>query len=203
MDVYNKPNSVDVDIVKNLGPLAALAGTWEGDQGLDIAPTRNGQVETTYRERMTFEPMGPVLNGPQVLYGLRYATTAWPLHEEKPFHEEVGYWLWDPNAQQVMRCFIVPRGVVVNAGGKAAPDATGFEMAAEVGSETFGVLSNPFLDQAFKTVSYTLTVIIHEQGRFSYREDTQLRIHGRDGLFHHTDHNTLLKESRSHVVEGT
>ena len=137
--------------------------------------------------------MGPVINGPQVLYGLRYSTTAWPLNEENPFHEEVGYWLWDPSAQQVMRCFIVPRGVVVNAGGKTSPDAKIFDMMAEVGSETFGVMSNPFLDQAFKTVRYTLKVIIHEEGRFSYVEDTQLQIHGREGIFHHTDQNTLVK----------
>ena len=195
MDVYSKPNSVDVDIVKNLGPFAALAGKWEGNQGVDIAPTRNGQVETKFRERLTLEPMGPVLNGPQVLYGLRYSTTAWPLHEDNPFHEEVGYWLWDPSARQVMRCFIVPRGVVVNAGGKADPDAKVFDLAAEAGSGTFGVLSNPFLEQAFKTVRYTLKVIIHETGRFSYMEDTQLQIHGREGIFHHTDQNTLSKLS--------
>ena len=149
MYVYNNQRSVDTEIVKNLGPLAPLAGQWEGDQGLDIAPARNGQVETKFREQLTLEPMGPVLNGPQVLYGLRYATTVWPLHEENPFHEEVGYWLWDPKEGQVMRCFIVPRGVAVNAGGKADPQAKFFEMAAEVGSETFGVMSNPFLDQAF------------------------------------------------------
>ena len=49
MDVFQKPASIDEDIVKNLGPLAALAGTWEGDQGLDIAPIRNGQSETKFR----------------------------------------------------------------------------------------------------------------------------------------------------------
>ncbi|MDR4484343.1 MAG: heme-binding beta-barrel domain-containing protein [Nitrospirales bacterium] len=52
-----------------------------------------------------------------MLYGLRYSTVAWPLIQEQPFHEEVGYWLWDAATQQVMRCFMVPRGVLVNAGG--------------------------------------------------------------------------------------
>jgi len=195
MDVFSKPSSVDCDIVANLGPFASLAGTWEGNQGLDIAPIRNGQVETKFREHLTLEPIGPILNGPQVLYGLRYTTTAWPLHEETPFHEEVGYWLWDASTQQVIRSFVVPRGVVINAGGKAGPDAKIIEMRADAGSETFGILSNLFLDKAFKTVRYTLKVIIHEEGRFSYMEDTQLQIHGRDGLFHHTDQNTLVRVS--------
>lgn len=194
MDVFQKPSEIDEDIVKNLGPLAALAGTWEGDQGLDIAPVRHGQTETKFHERMTFEPMGPVVNGSQVLYGLRYATVAWPLRQEKPFHEEVGYWLWDPNEQVVMRCFIVPRGVVVNAGGKAEPQGKGFELLAEAGSATFGIMSNPFLDQAFKTVRYTLKVMVQGEDQFSYIEETQLQIHGREGVFHHTDQNALTRQ---------
>ena len=193
MEVFKKPNLVDGDIVKNLGPLAALAGIWEGDQGVDVSPSAKGPVETKFRERITFEPMGPVVNGPQVLYGLRYATVAWPLGDDTPFHEEVGYWLWDPQAQQVMRCFTVPRGVVVNAGGPADSKARSFEMAAKLGSETFGVMSNPFLDEAFKTVRYDLKVSIHDESRFSYSEDTQMEIHGQPEIFHHQDQNTLIK----------
>ena len=62
---------------------------------------------------------------------------------------------------------------------------------AEVGSETFGICSNPFLDEEFKTVRYELEVTIHDGGSFSYAEDTQLRMKGRADLFHHTDGNTL------------
>ncbi len=186
------------DIVANLGPLAGLAGIWEGDQGMDVAPEgKDGLDEqrTPFRERMSFEPMGPVENGPQILYGLRYSTMAWPLGEDEAFHEEVGYWLWDPAAGQVMRCFIVPRGIAVSAGGSATADARGFHLRAELGSQVFGVLSNPFLDRAFKTVSYELKVTLHEDGSFSYWEDTVLEIPGRDALFHHTDENTLRRVS--------
>jgi len=128
-----------------LGPLAPLAGTWEGDEGIDLAFSYSeaGAKEIPFRERTTFEPFGPVVNGPQQLYGLDYRTTAWPIGAEEPFHMEVGYWLWDAAASQVMRCFMVPRGATILAGGTAAPDATVLEMKAEVGSETFGVLSNP------------------------------------------------------------
>ena len=118
---------------------------------------------------------------------------AWPLGQENPFHEEVGYWLLDSQAKQVMRCFIVPRAVVVNAGGSAEPQATTFTLSADVGSETFGVMSNPFLDTAFKTVRYELTVTIQGKEQWSYKEDTQLQIHGQPSLFHHTDKNVLTK----------
>ena len=183
----------DSEILTHLGPLAPLAGIWESDKGMDVSPSQTGPVETPFRERITFEPLGPVKNGPQVLYGLRYATTAWPQGTDAPFHEEVGYWLWDYTANQVMRCFIVPRGITVNAGGHVQPDARGFELTAEVGSETYGITSNPFLDQAFKTMRYELTVTIKTDTLFSYAEDTQLRIHGEDDIFHHTDQNTLTK----------
>jgi len=180
------------DLAK-LGPLAALAGVFEGDQGFDVAPSAElGRMETSYRERVTFEPIGLVENHSQQLYGLRYATTAWPIGEEDPFHEEVGYWLWDAGEKQVLRCFIVPRGVSVVAGGTASPDAAGFELSADVGAETYGICSNRFLDREFKTVRYELKVDLTENG-WSYEEDTQLQLAGRDELFHHTDRNTLVR----------
>jgi hypothetical protein len=177
-----------------LGPLAPLAGTWEGDEGKDVAPSDDRGTETNdFRERMTFEPIGRVENHEQALHGLRYTTTAWRLGEADPFHEEVGYWLWDGGAKQVMRCFIVPRGVTVLAGGLAEPDAKQLVMSAELGSPTFGIASNPFLHEHFQTVRYDLTVTLHEDGRMSYAEDTHLRMPGRSEVFHHTDANTLKK----------
>lgn len=182
------------EILKNLGPLAHLAGIWEGDKGDDTAPSDDRGTETNkFRERITFEPMGPVNNHEQVLYGLRYATTAWRLGEDSPFHEELGYWLWDAKAKQVLRCFMVPRGVTVIAGGTVEPDAKSFELAAEAGSETYGICSNRFLDKEFKTVRYELKVTIHDDQSFSYKEDTQLQIKGQPDLFHHTDQNTLKR----------
>ena len=185
--------STDPEMLAHLGPLAGLVGTWEGNEGVDIAPTKDASKETHFRERMTFESIGPVVNGPQTLYGLRYATMAWPLIQEQPFHEEVGYWLWDAEQKQTMRCFIVPRGVVVNAGGTSEPHAKEFSMTAEAGSEVYGILSNPFLEKKMKTVKYELTVTIQEPWKFSYKEDTQLQIAGRPDLFHHTDQNTLKR----------
>lgn len=76
-------------IIEKLGPLAPLAGIWEGDKGDDTAPADDRGTEVNkFRERMTFEPFGPVNNHEQELYGLRYRTTAWRLGAEDPFHEE-------------------------------------------------------------------------------------------------------------------
>jgi len=179
-------------LLPHLGPLAALAGVWEGDKGDDVAPSDDrGTEHNAYRERLTFEPFGPVNNHEQQLYGLRYSTVAWRLGEEASFHEETGYWLWDAAEKQVLRCFIVPRGVTVLAGGTVAPDATSFSISANVGSDTYGICSNKFLDREFKTVRYDLTITLHNRDSFSYSEDTQLKMKGRAEIFHHTDANRV------------
>ena len=66
------------------------------------------------------------------------------------------------------------------AGGTAEPDATEFEVRAEVGSEVYGILSNPFLDQAFRTLSYRMHVTVHPDGTWSYEEEGVLDIPDRD-----------------------
>jgi hypothetical protein len=64
-------------------------------------------------------------------------------------------------------------------------------LAARVGSETYGICSNQFLEREFKTIRYDLKVTIHNENSFSYDEDTQLQIKGQGEPFHHTDKNTL------------
>ncbi|HSZ37126.1 MAG TPA: heme-binding beta-barrel domain-containing protein, partial [Acidimicrobiales bacterium] len=120
------------------GPLGRLAGIWEGDRGEDVA---YGNVEdkiivTPFREHIEFKPFGPVENGSQVLYGLDYRMAGWRGTEENPFHTEVGYWMWDARDSEVVRCFIIPRGSAVVAGGIVAADATKFDLEARIGSQT-------------------------------------------------------------------
>lgn len=182
------------EMIKKLGPLGALAGVWEGEKGVDIAPDEKRGTETNkFRERITFVPFGPVNNHEQVLYGLRYSTTAFRLGEDAAFHEELGYWLWDAESHQVMRCFMVPRGVTVLAGGTVKPGQKEIHMNAEVGSHTYGICSNPFLDKEFKTVKYELKVVFHDDGTMSYEEDTVLKMSGQKDFFHHTDKNHLKR----------
>jgi len=52
---------MSTELLANLGPLAALAGTWEGEKGDDTAPSDNRSTERNkFRERITFEPISPV-----------------------------------------------------------------------------------------------------------------------------------------------
>ncbi len=183
-----------VALGKELGPLVGLQGTWEGDAGVDLAfSNEKGTIgETPFRERTTFNPFGPVENGQQVLYGLDYRTAAWRGDEENPFHTEVGYWLWDAENRQVLRCFVIPRGTMVLAGGEVDPEASSFSLHAEVGSETYGILSNLFLAEAARSIRYELLVTVGD-GTFSYDETTSI-VHARlPELLLHRDQNTLQR----------
>lgn len=179
---------------RELGPLEGLQGTWEGAEGLDVAYSHErGEIaETPYRERATFAPFGPVENGSQVLHGLDYRTAAWRGGEENPFHTEVGYWLWDAGERHVLRCFVVPRGTMVLAGGPADPDADVLRMEAALGSDTYGILSNRYLAEQACTTRYEITVTVGD-GVFSYEETTTIR-HGRlPEVLEHTDRNSLRR----------
>ncbi len=179
----------------DLGPLGHLIGDWEGDAGLDVAYSHaKGEIiETPYREKTSFKPFGPVENGRQVLFGLDYRTAAWRHGEDDPFHTEIGYWLWDAQDSQVMRCFMVPRGTVVIAGGTVRANSTTIVMHGQVGATAYGILNNPYLDQHARTLSYTVTIAVHHDGEYSYDSDTTIQMTQFPEPYSHTDRNTLKR----------
>jgi len=176
------------------GPLAGLIGDWEGDEGLDVSYHHDVDepIETIYREKATFKPFGPVDNGDQSLFGLDYKAAMWRGDEENPFHTELGYWLWDVAAGQVMRAFIIPRGSAILAGGDATADSTDFTMRAKSGDPGYGMATNLYLLQRANCVEYVVDVKVGD-GVFSYAEDSILQMTEVEGLYHHTDRNTLKR----------
>ena len=194
-DIYTEPSNIDVDTLRNLGPLSAMAGVWEGERGLDVKPKAEGPKKQAFVERIELQPIDPQTNGPQLLYGLRYHTHITKPEQVKTYHEQVGYWLWEPATETLMHTITIPRGMVVMASGKAKPDAKEFELTATHIDPHFGIRSSPFLDHAFKTVEFKIVVRFNDDGTWGYEEDTVLKIIGQDELFHHTDRNLLKKLS--------
>jgi hypothetical protein len=174
------------------GPLSGLVGEWQGEGGLDTAFSHSqGKVlGTPYLEKLTFKPFGPVDNGSQSLYGLDYKSAMWRNDEENPFHTEIGYWLWDGATGEIMRGFVVPRGITVLAGGTADADATSFTLSAKLGDLQYGIGENKYLAKNASTLSYDVTITVGD-GTFSYDETTMLQMKEFDEPFDHTDHNTL------------
>src|SRR4051812_43214661 len=189
-DIFTEPD-LDPNTLGNLGPLTGMAGIWEGRAGTDVHAVAEveGLSETdTFLERYELQPIDPQTNGPQYFYGLRYHVHIHKPNEVETFHDQVGYWLWNPVEQTVTQTIAIPRAQVALASGAGVkPDATEFELHAERGSSIYGICSNPFLDEAYTTVSFRIRVMINADGTWSYDEDTLLHVEGRDEPFHHTD----------------
>jgi len=195
-DIFTEPEDVDPDTLANLGPLRRLAGRWEGRKG-DINPKADGPEQRNYIEQIDFLPIDPQANGPQLFYGLRYHIHITTEEEDITFHDQTGYWLWEPATGLVLQTLAIPRGQVALAKGHAAPDADRILVAARRGDPEAGICSTAFLERAFRTDSYQLELTFHPDGSWSYVSDTMLMVRDRTEPFLHRDRNTLVRTSEA------
>ena len=142
-DIFTEPQ-FSTNTLANLGPLAALAGVWEGTVGQDVNPKADGPEFKAFHERFEAQPMDPQTNGPQLLYGLRYHMRAVEPGQIGTFHDQVGYLLWPPATSIVTMTLAIPRAQVAMASGTVAPDAKRFTLRADVGDPHFGICTAPF-----------------------------------------------------------
>ena len=192
-DIFTEPQGYSVDTLSMLGPFTGMAGIWEGVRGLDLKPKAEGPKKQAYVERIELQPVDPQTNGPQLFYGLRYHSHITKPDQVKTYHDQVGYGLWDPATGTIIHTLTIPRGMTTMAMGKTTATAKQFELLAKEGDLNAGISSNPFLEYAFRTVEYRMTVNIHDDGTWSYEQDTVLKIKDQEALFHHVDNNTLCK----------
>lgn len=192
-DIFTEPEDVDPETLANLGPLRRLAGIWEGQRGVDINPKADGPETREYYERIEMQPIDPQANGPQLFYGLRYHLHVNTREEDIAFHDQVGYWLYEPATGLILQTLAIPRGQIAIAAGHAEPDAKKLVLKAERGTSEYGICSTTFLELAFRTDSYQIGVDFHDDGTWSYVSDTTLMVKGRDEPFLHRDRNRLTK----------
>ncbi|MEI4508199.1 heme-binding beta-barrel domain-containing protein [Sphingopyxis sp. CCNWLW253] len=192
-DIFTEPEDVDPETLANLGPLRRLAGIWEGQRGVDINPKADGPETREYYERIEMQPIDPQANGPQLFYGLRYHLHVNTREEDIAFHDQVGYWLYEPGTGLILQTLAIPRGQIAIAAGHAEPDAKQLVLKATRGQTDYGICSTTFLELAFRTDSYQITVDFHDDGTWSYVSDTTLIVKGQDEPFLHRDRNTLAK----------
>lgn len=192
-DIFTEPSDVDPDTLANLGPLRRLAGRWRARKGVDVNPKAEGPEQRVFIENIDFQAIDPQANGPQLLYGLRYHIHITTEEEDITFHDQVGYWLWEPATGMVLQTVAIPRGQVALASGQAAPDADEIMVSSKRGETENGICSTAFLDEAFRTESYSITISFHADGSWSYITDTELVVAGRDTPFAHQDRNTLRR----------
>lgn len=188
---------------QKLGPLTPLVGEWEGNEGVDLSYHNKDDetAQTSYFETAWFKPIPIQENGQQELWGLSYGMRAWRHGEEAmdPFHDEVGYLLWDKANGQIMRAVTFGRGIAMLAGSSAKPRDRTLVFNATPGAPDYGLVQNKYLMRRAEIRDFKSTFKISDDGlSFSYTSDLLLKLAATGGEMHHTDHNTLHRVKRYH-----
>ncbi|HEU0198236.1 MAG TPA: FABP family protein [Nevskiaceae bacterium] len=181
---------------QRLGPLTALVGDWEGNVGVDSSYHNEDDEtsKTSYFEKAWFHPIPQTKNGKQSLEGVNYEMTAWRHGEEQmdPFHNEVGYLLWEKETKQVMRVVVFGRGIAMIVGGTSEARAKELHLKATPGDANYGILQNKYLSDRAELRGFTSTFKFNADGTFTYSQDLILKLAALGGKeMHHTDTNTL------------
>lgn len=188
---------------QRLGPLTPLVGEWEGNVGVDLSYHNKDDItaQTSYFEKAWFKPIPIQENGLQSMDGLTYQSTAWRHGEEAmdPFHDEVGYLLWDKERGQVIRSVVFGRGIAILAGADAGPRDKEIHFKATPGDPAYGILQNKYLLERAELRSFVSTIKFNDDGTFTHSSDIVLKLAAMGGIeMHHTDINTLHRVKRYH-----
>lgn len=189
-DIFTEPQS-SPDTLANLGPLRRLAGVWQAAKGIDLNPKAAGPERRIFIEHVHMDPIDAQTNGPQLFYGLRYHIHINTPEEDITFHDQVGYWLWEPATGLILQTLAIPRGQVLLASGHAKPGDAAISVSATRGDPRYGICSTDFLDEAFRTTSYRCNIKFNADGSWTYDIHTQLLVKGEAQPFDHHDTNTL------------
>ena len=175
------------------GPLVGLIGTWKSAStgGVDVAPGRAGSkvgkdnpAVSPYFETIKFTPAGGAVNASeQHLAALYYRQQVFRKSDNKQFHDQTGYLIYDKKNQKVYDAFCIPRGVCVVAAG--APGATMTLKTQSKGEAETQYMLKKDNTKAF-SVTYTLS-----GNTLKYAQKTDLQVYGKP--FTHVDSSTLEK----------
>jgi hypothetical protein len=115
-----------------------------------------------------------------------------------PFHDEVGYLLWEKATGQVMQCVVFGRGISILAGADAKPRDKEIHFKAKPGELTYGILQNKHLLDNAKLESYEHTFVFNDDETFTHTSDIVLKHAAAGKTYHHTDESTLHRVKRYH-----
>src|SRR5664280_2865237 len=175
------------------GPLVGLIGTWKSapNGGVDVAPGQvgspvgpGGPAVSPYYETITYTPAGEAVNASdQHLAALYYRQQVFTKSDNKQFHDQTGYLIYDKNDQKVYDTFCIPRGVCVVAEG-----APGTTMTLKTQSQ--GVAETQYMLNTDDTQAFSVTFTL-SGNTLTYEQTTDLQVYGKP--FSHTDSDRLEK----------
>jgi len=187
--------SDNIDI--NYGPLKELIGVWKGDKGLDIAPDPDGIEKNPYYETISYSGIGDVKNAEsQVLSVVHYRQIVQRKSNDKIFHDQTGYWMWDSKTEVIMHSLTIPRGVCVLAGGIYNSEETSdncviLEVEADVNDKNWQIIQSPFMQNNARSIEFRYRAKVGNN-KLTYAQTTMVKIY--DDIFEHTDKNELIRQ---------
>ena len=178
------------------GPLVGLIGTWKSAPnggGVDVAPGQAGskvgkgkRAVSPYYETITYTPAGGAVNASeQNLAALYYRQQVFAKSDNKQFHDQTGYLIYDKKYQKVYDTFCIPRGVCVVAEG-----APGTTMTLKTQSK--GVAETQYMLKTDRTQAFSVTFTL-SGNTLKYDQKTDLQVYGKP--FSHTDSSSTLKKT--------
>src|SRR5665213_4596064 len=180
------------------GPLVGLIGTWKSapNGGVDVAPGQAGSkvgkgkpAVSPYYETITYTPAGGAVNASdQYLAALYYRQQVFRKSDNKQFHDQTGYLIYDKKYQKVYDTFCIPRGVCIVAEG-----APGTTMTLKTQSK--GVAETQYMLKNDQTKAFRITFTL-SRNTLKYAQTTDLQVYGKP--FSHTDSDTLKKTGTEH-----
>ncbi len=176
------------------GPLAELIGVWGGDKGMDVSPEPKGKIDSPYFETITYTEGGDLKNAKsRSLSVVHYRQIVKRKSTGGIFHDETGYWLWDPKERVLMHCLVIPRAVCLIAGTNYVEQRNDdgdliIEVAAGIDDPDWNIVQSPLMKKNARTTSFNQKITVGS-GKMHYRETTMLDIYGK--VFKHTDENDL------------
>src|SRR5665647_3318482 len=184
------------------GPLCGLIGTWKSDRngpGVDVAPGQagstvgpGGKAVSPYYETITYTPAGGAVNASdQQLAALYYRQQVFAKSDNKQFHDQTGYLIYDKKYQKVYDTFCIPRGVCVVA--ESAPGTTMTLKTMTLKTQSNGVAQTQFMLKTDRTEAFSVTFKL-SGNTLKYDQTTDLYVYNKP--FSHTDSDTLKKTAR-------
>lgn len=103
-DIYTEPEP-DADTLANLGPLTAWPDSGPASATLISIPKLMARKSRLSSSIWRCSPLMRT-NGPQLFYGLRYHTRIVKPDDVETFHDQVGYWLWEPATGTIIQTLV-------------------------------------------------------------------------------------------------
>src|SRR5437660_12584173 len=135
---------------------------------MDVNTRAEGPDRGVCGEHIGMDVIDPQTSAPQLFCGLRYHIRLNTPEEDITFHDQVGYWLWEPATGLILQSVTIPRGEVLLASGHAKPDDKRISVTVKRGVTSYGIYSMEVVADALGHERYRCDFTFNDDGTWIY-----------------------------------